>query len=566
MASTKTSFPTFLMDTRALASFRILLGLYLLYDIYARLSLGKYDLAWYTSIPADRSFLKPNDTPHKAPLHLFWFYRGSAAFQIAIYTLTAILSLCFCLGWKCHGILKTALWILQVAQHNRNMVLTDGSDSFVRHLLLWCCFLPLTEHWSIDAVVGRRHRQINTHGVIIPSSNGRVVSGLPCLAIVVQIVLMYAGTVFHYTTDMLGGFNNTNLKDLVWLPPELSAVHYALSGAFATRHNVLTAIVRSNPTVSRTLTALVLLVVCVAPLACLFLPAATMTRSSLRQWPALILVLCHASLCLFRNLPNWELVGMLCQVLWVPSAVWNQWGFASGIRSICNDGDSGGNFTEETTIYKKTDGDDSNPAASKVAVSSIEREQMLLLHSNPVSRFLQYFLYMYMIYNWLGTRGWIAKLDNGDIAEGLRLSQHFIMDGATNRKSFTIQLNGLLPSHVVIADEPTRLDLLYFIQTGRDRIQDPADFVPQNMSSRYPSPRWERSLSRMAASDNIARASHLCQVLCNFVNEDRRTVGAPTLSHIEMVWQRSYSEPPGSERRYAKRIRPHDTIVEVECT
>jgi hypothetical protein len=53
-----------------------------------------------------------------------------------------------------------------------------------------------------------------------------------------------------------------------------------------------------------------------------------------------------------------------------------------------------------------------------------------------------------MIYNWLGTRGWIAKLDHGDVGEGLRLSQDCIMHGGTSRNTFTIQLNGLLPSPV----------------------------------------------------------------------------------------------------------------------
>jgi hypothetical protein len=116
------------------------------------------------------------------------------------------------------------------------MVLTDGSDTFVRHLQLWCCFLPLTEHWSVDAAMDRRRQQKGTHGVTPPSSSGRAVSGLPCLAIVMQIVLMYAGTVFHYTTDLLGGFNDKTLADLKWLPPELSAVHYVMHCTFAPYH------------------------------------------------------------------------------------------------------------------------------------------------------------------------------------------------------------------------------------------------------------------------------------------------------------------------------------------
>jgi hypothetical protein len=543
-------FQPFGLDTRSLASFRILLGLYLLYDIFSRVSLGKYDLAWYTSIPADRSFLEPHDTPHKAPLHQFWFYRGTPAFQIAIFTLTAILSLCFCLGWQCHGILKTALWILQAAQHSRNMALTDGCDCFVRHLLLWCCFLPLTEHWSVDAYFISRRRQKRMNGVSLqPPYSGTAAVGLPCLAIAMQIVLMYMGTVFHYTTDTLGGLTDVKLTDLEWLPPEFSAVHYNLSGAFATRQNLLTVLVRSNATISRTLTALVLLVTLFAPLACMFLPTAS------RQWPAWILVLFHAGLLLLRNLPNWEMVGMLCHVLWIPGVVWDQWGFTTG----SNSSDSCSN-SDNATIYKKTAGDASCHVITKAASSPGRR----LLSSNPVSRFLRYFFYVYMIYNWLGTRGWIAKLDNGDIGEGSRLSQSCIMDGAVGRKAYTVQLTGLLSPRVPTG-ETSRLDLLYYIQKGRDRLQDPVGFIPQNMSSRYPSSRWERSLSGMAAGDKVVRAEHLCQVLCTLVNEDRLAARVPTLSHVEMVWQHLHILPPGSERRFAKRARPRETIVVAEC-
>jgi hypothetical protein len=67
---------------------------------------------------------------------------------------------------------------------------------------------------------------------------------------------------------------------------------------------------------------------------------------------------------------------MLCQVLWIPSAVWNQREISGGSSII--DSDSGVNITNETTIYKKTDGDDSNPAASKAAVSSIGQRVLQL--------------------------------------------------------------------------------------------------------------------------------------------------------------------------------------------
>ena len=139
------------LDLRSLAAFRILLGAYLLYDIYARLSLGRYDLAWYTSEPDERSFLAPTDTPHKAPLHQYWFYRGSAQVQVGLFGLSTVLAFWFTLGYRCNGALKILLWVTQVAQHSRNMEVTDGSDAYIRHLLFWSCFLPLAQVWSVDA-------------------------------------------------------------------------------------------------------------------------------------------------------------------------------------------------------------------------------------------------------------------------------------------------------------------------------------------------------------------------------------------------------------------------------
>ena len=151
------------LDLRSLALFRILLGASLLLDLYIRLSLGKYDLAWYTSVPAQRSYLHVDDTPHKAPLHQYWFYRGSATFQTVAFGVSGLLATLFLLGWgqqQAGGILKLLLWLVIVSQGNRNMESADGSDSYIRHLLLWSCFLPLADVWSVDAYLqqGRRRR------------------------------------------------------------------------------------------------------------------------------------------------------------------------------------------------------------------------------------------------------------------------------------------------------------------------------------------------------------------------------------------------------------------------
>ena len=133
-------------------------------------------------------------------------------------------------------------------------------------------------------------------------------------------------------------------------------------------------------------------VVCAACLYVLARVKSTMARLGY------IIVLFHAGLYLTRNFPNWEFVGMLCQVLWIPSVVLDQWGFTTGSSSS----DSTSN-SDNATIYKKTDRD-ASPGATKAASSPGRR----LLSSNPVSRFLQYFFFLCvhdLQLGLLGTRG-----------------------------------------------------------------------------------------------------------------------------------------------------------------
>lgn len=334
---------------RSLALFRILLGAYLLFDLYSRLSLGRYDLAWYTSQPAQLSYMLETDSPHGAPLHKFWFFRGTLKLQICLFGLTTILASMFALGFYQRSpveamLTKVLLWILVVSYQNRNTLPHDGSDSFLRHLLFWSCFLPLSKVWSLDSAY-RRNRDV--------PFNRYVVSDLPCLALTTQIALMYWGTVFQRTLDR-------NFESQ-WLLPELSAVHYAMSGSFATRHNILTQIVRRHPMVSRGATAAAMIVEFFAPAWCWVLCG---RRSALLG--AVLLFLLHAGLLCSLRLPHWQLIGMLVQVIWIPSATWDAWLGKDPYR-------------DHVSTFKKTDGDDStllapnpnnNPARGKSNAAS----------------------------------------------------------------------------------------------------------------------------------------------------------------------------------------------------
>ena len=493
-----------ILDERSLSLWRILLGLYLLYDVYSRLSLGPYDLAWYTS----DGFQDPEDTPHKGALHRIWFYRGSETFQIFLFSVHTILSFCFLTGFYCTGLLKTLLWVSLVAMQSRCMQVHDGSDSFTRHLVWWSIFLPLDRYWSVASEKDTR-----------PPSN------VASLALQWQIVLMYWGTVARRSID---AYSWSNMDDCEWLPPKLSAVHYALSATFATRSWWFPEMIRRSPILSQSMTMSAMILEFGAPLGCLL--------SKTKHWFGMILFSLHFGLFLSLRLPNWQFVGMLTQVLWIGPSVWNR---CLQQSTATRDG-----------IYKKTDGD-STPA-----------QEPFKIRRNPISIGIQLFLFGYMWIDCFANRGWIPKFDNGDIGEGLRLSQNWIMYATVTHTSYSTMISG-------ISEDGHRVDLLHYLSTGVFRDQDPLDLVIHDMSRRYPSARWERAVDQWAPLHR-ARAKRASSRLCTLINQDRARQELYTFESIEVRWKRLQILPVGSTHRYAEdeayiQDVQSDIVVRTQC-
>lgn len=545
------------LDLRSLAAFRILLGLYILYDVYSRTKLGKYDLHWYTENPEERSFLRPTDTPHGAPLHKFWFYRGSFSFQISSFVVLAILAAMFGAGFCCNALVKAPLFVVYTAVQCRNMLVHDGSDAFVRHLVFWSCFLPVSEVWSLDAVVAAaRWRQKDAQEQKKTKKRKMSYSSIACLAVTLQIVLMYLGTIFQRTFDL---YSWNTLSRSEWMPPRLSAVHNVLSGSFAARKNWMTDLIRSNAAVSRMLTAKAMAVETFAPVGCIL----GGVRS--RHWFAALLFLFHAGLLATINLPNWQFVAMLTQVLWVPAHVWDRLisCFERNVRS------TGG--SEAAAAYKKTDGDLPTNGEKRSNSKPSEKKHLTFAGSASLIKYasllVQIFWFAYMVYNWLGNRGWIAKHDGGDIGEGLRLSQYWVMFSTVGKRAHNTMLTGY--NRDGVNNVTLAWDLFRYISTGDFVPQEPTDSVAQDMTSRYPSPRWERALSQMAASKERHRAAHVAGALCLLINEDRLAEKLAPLSVVEFRWKDFDILPPGSssmmmiDQRYDGKGL--DTVVSVPC-
>ena len=102
------------LDTRSLSYARILFGLFILFDIYSRLSLS---IHWYTS-NEDASISYIDDTPHGSPIHRFFFYRGSTLFQTMIFILQIIITICYTIGYKIEYC-SIWVWIFLTCMHGR---------------------------------------------------------------------------------------------------------------------------------------------------------------------------------------------------------------------------------------------------------------------------------------------------------------------------------------------------------------------------------------------------------------------------------------------------------------
>ena len=422
-----------ILDPRSVATLRILLAFYILYDIFISrlgwsisfLSKGsniiehtvtttQFWLAWYTSIPSSSSILLLDDTPHKAPIHQYWFYRGSIYFQLFCFTVTVMLAILFGIGYKCKpsppiypvAIIPFLLWLNIVALQARAQGLCDGSDTFLRSILFWCMMMDTSKIWSVDYYLKHRCNEQTslevTHESIVnekdhhmmtnkgktndlkndsmqillrkrPNSIVRhqatllgkdnasnmdacqakdidrkaikshysertnikqdkfigskqtythmskrtIQSNIHCdsatIGLTLQVVFMYLGTV------------SSRLQGHMWLYPELTAVYYALSHTFSTKQ-FSAQFLQTYPSMSRIFTLNAMLTETLGPISCILCP-----YQKFRHYPALLIASMHLGLLIMMRLPNWQILAIICCIMWIPSNVWdtlqaNNWG------------------------------------------------------------------------------------------------------------------------------------------------------------------------------------------------------------------------------------------------
>lgn len=170
-------------DLRALAIFRMALGLLVIFDAVTRLGDAEAFYSNFGVMPIANYLQEVANRMHIS-LH---FASGLLAWQYLLLTLQILSGLALLLGLRTRHAVIIA-WILTVSLHNRNVLILNGGDVLLRLLLFWSMFLPLGSQWSIDDLLTRL-----TANSDAMSQKNLILSG-GSIALTLQLVYVYLGT------------------------------------------------------------------------------------------------------------------------------------------------------------------------------------------------------------------------------------------------------------------------------------------------------------------------------------------------------------------------------------
>ena len=145
------------LDLRSLGLFRAALGAVLLSD----LALRAVNLrTFYTDAGVvPRDWMVSINGLWRVTLHAFNGELWSAALLLGVEALAA---LALFVGWRTR-LATVVAFVLHGSLLNRDILVLFGGDPLIMCLLFWGMFLPLGARWSVDAALGRKPLEANTH-------------------------------------------------------------------------------------------------------------------------------------------------------------------------------------------------------------------------------------------------------------------------------------------------------------------------------------------------------------------------------------------------------------------
>ena len=85
------------------------------------------------------------------------FAGGTLGVQALLMALGFFLAILFTLGYKTR-LVNICLWLFMISLNSRNPMILSAGDVLLRLLLMWCIFLPLNLHCSIDRGLAKNEK------------------------------------------------------------------------------------------------------------------------------------------------------------------------------------------------------------------------------------------------------------------------------------------------------------------------------------------------------------------------------------------------------------------------
>lgn len=539
----------YVIDVRSLALFRILFGMLQLFDVYDRLKFGRYDLAFYTSTP-DRSYNNPEAVYYDGFLSdLFLFQRGSTLDEIVFFAVYTLLTVCLTVGYQCKSRwLLPVLWLMYHALIGKNYAGSFGSDQLSGQLYTWMLFLPLSEVWSVDAMIRRLNGDPRD-----PRYSGNQVKSVACVGLTLQIVIMYLGCFFLRTFDTFSSISELHQSDWFW--PDYPLVHFCTNGS-GTYNTWFTKLVRETPPLNKFMTFCGFWIETIMPPLCFLL------NQRYAHWFAIHIFLLHAGIGLILAIPHFYYLGMLIHCIWIPTSVWDSW--------VGPTDDERPSPDDEVARYKKTDGDDDDILKEE----DVEEEKVVTGRSTfegvkrAVTVFERTFSFLFqcvcfalLIITFLNERGWFPEWTEDATMWGWKYL-YFESDwgmwspGAARVSPFTVIVGYRFGE---TEEDVQDFNLYKFIRTGEEvPFEGFTDDLLANLTYQYPSTRWENALgddweSYLVEGSSTDMSDQIGVALCNFVNEDMERLGRDPVDAIEIKVMLREISPPGSKTRYEEQ-------------
>jgi len=296
----------FSFDLRAIALFRISLGLLIIANLYFL----AFDLRAFYS---NNGILPLNTWSSLSNLWQWSLHAisGATVFQALLFAASAVVAMLLCLGYKTR-LMAVLNWVLLISLINRNPFVLQAGDQLLAVLSFWAIFLPMQARYSIDAALRAEHERAHntTHAIAQQRSvkNYGVHAqnqyfSMATVAVSLQILYVY--------------FFSAILKsDAVWRD-SMDAAFYVLS----LEHYVtpLGAYLREFTGFLKIATGYVLTVEFIGPL----LALALLGQTQLRLIALCLFASLHFAFLLSLHMGLFPLIGIAALLLLLPPVVFN---------------------------------------------------------------------------------------------------------------------------------------------------------------------------------------------------------------------------------------------------